>query len=134
MSGTFGKPNGEFGTIERANEEDAVVKWDDDGRTRLGALISFEEHTSMMPRPAAKVSFNFKYLRHSDMASVLITTFEIFTRVGPNNSLERLTERSVGLITDRPGNVDELLITLLEELHRLLHSPLRYIFQWCLFE
>jgi hypothetical protein len=31
--GTFGKPNGEFGTIERANEED---KWDDDGRTRLG--------------------------------------------------------------------------------------------------
>jgi hypothetical protein len=34
--GTFGKPNGEFGTIERANEEDAVVKWDDDGRTRLG--------------------------------------------------------------------------------------------------
>jgi len=34
--GNFGKPNGEFGTVERANEEDAVVKWDDDGRTRLG--------------------------------------------------------------------------------------------------
>ena len=33
--GTFGKPNGEIGTVERANEEDAVVKWDDDGRTRL---------------------------------------------------------------------------------------------------
>ena len=33
--GNFGKPNGEFGTVERANEEDAVVKWDDDGRTRL---------------------------------------------------------------------------------------------------
>ena len=33
--GDFGKPNGELGTVERANEEDAVVKWDDDGRTRL---------------------------------------------------------------------------------------------------
>lgn len=33
--GTFGKPNGEFGTIERANEDDAVVKWDDDGRMRI---------------------------------------------------------------------------------------------------
>jgi hypothetical protein len=32
--GDFGKPTGEFGTVERANEEDAVVKWDDDGRTR----------------------------------------------------------------------------------------------------
>ena len=31
--GDFGKPNGELGTVERANEEDAVVKWDDDGRT-----------------------------------------------------------------------------------------------------
>ena len=33
--GNFGKPNGELGTVERANEEDAIVKWDDDGRTRL---------------------------------------------------------------------------------------------------
>jgi hypothetical protein len=33
--GDFGKPNGEFGTVERANEEDAVVKWDDDSRVRL---------------------------------------------------------------------------------------------------
>jgi len=33
--GNFGKPNGEFGTVERANEEDAVVKWDNDGRMRL---------------------------------------------------------------------------------------------------
>jgi len=33
--GNFGKPTGEFGAVERANEEDAVVKWDDDGRTRL---------------------------------------------------------------------------------------------------
>jgi hypothetical protein len=33
--GNFGKPTGGFGTVERANEEDAVVKWDDDGRMRL---------------------------------------------------------------------------------------------------
>jgi hypothetical protein len=33
--GNFGKPTGEFGTVEQANEEDAIVKWDDDGRTRL---------------------------------------------------------------------------------------------------
>ena len=31
----FGKPTGEFGTVEQTNEEDALVKWDDDGRMRL---------------------------------------------------------------------------------------------------
>jgi len=31
----FGKPTGEFGNVERANEEDAVVKWDEDGHVRL---------------------------------------------------------------------------------------------------
>jgi hypothetical protein len=31
----FGKPTGELGTVERTNEDDAVVKWDDDGRKRL---------------------------------------------------------------------------------------------------
>ena len=80
----------------------------------FGAPISLEEHTSMMPRPTAKVRIlHFKYLRHSDMASVLITTFEIFTRVSPNNSLERLTERSVGIVTDRPSDVYVLFVTLL---------------------
>ena len=34
--GNFGKPTGEIGTVERTNEDDAVVKWDDDGRVRLG--------------------------------------------------------------------------------------------------
>jgi hypothetical protein len=33
--GDFGKPTGEFGTVEQTNEDDAVVKWDDDGRVRL---------------------------------------------------------------------------------------------------
>jgi hypothetical protein len=34
-SADFGKPTGEFGTVEQMNETDAVVKWDDDGRMRL---------------------------------------------------------------------------------------------------
>ncbi len=33
--GDFGKPTGEFGTVVQANEDDAVVKWDDDGHTRI---------------------------------------------------------------------------------------------------
>jgi hypothetical protein len=33
--GDFGRPTGEFGTVEQANEDDAVVKWDDGGRMRL---------------------------------------------------------------------------------------------------
>jgi hypothetical protein len=33
--GNFGIPTGEVGTVEQTNEEDAVVKWDDDGRRRL---------------------------------------------------------------------------------------------------
>jgi hypothetical protein len=33
--GIFGKPTGKFGTVEQSNEEDAIVKWDDDGRKRL---------------------------------------------------------------------------------------------------
>jgi hypothetical protein len=33
--GNFGIPTGELGTVEQTNDEDAVVKWDDDGRMRL---------------------------------------------------------------------------------------------------
>jgi hypothetical protein len=33
--GNFGIPTGELGTVEQTNEEDAVVKCDDDGRKRL---------------------------------------------------------------------------------------------------
>ena len=54
-----------------------------------------------------------KIFRHSGITLVFKTTFEVFTRAGPNNSFERLTERSVGLVTDRPSNVYELFVTLL---------------------
>jgi hypothetical protein len=33
--GNFGIPTGQLGTVEQTNEEDAVVRWDDDGRIRL---------------------------------------------------------------------------------------------------
>jgi hypothetical protein len=33
--GNFGAPTGQMGIVEQANDEDAVVKWDDDGRMRL---------------------------------------------------------------------------------------------------
>lgn len=33
--GDFGKPSGEFGTVQRSNEDDAEVKWDDDGCVRV---------------------------------------------------------------------------------------------------
>jgi hypothetical protein len=33
--GDFGKPTGELGTVKQTNDEDAVVKWDDDGRKRI---------------------------------------------------------------------------------------------------
>jgi hypothetical protein len=33
--GKFGKLTGEFGTVERTNEDDALVKWDHGGHERL---------------------------------------------------------------------------------------------------
>jgi hypothetical protein len=61
------------------------------------------------PKSESSVSKSF---RRSGIAVAFKAAFEIFTRVGPNNSFERLTERSVGLVTDRPSNVYELFVTL----------------------
>jgi hypothetical protein len=33
--GDFGKPTGEFGTVQQSNDDDVIVKWDDDGRVRV---------------------------------------------------------------------------------------------------
>jgi hypothetical protein len=59
-------------------------------------------------------SLTSKIFRHSGMTVAFKAAFEVFARVGPDNSLERLTERSVGLVTDRSGNVYELFVTLFE--------------------
>jgi hypothetical protein len=42
---------------------------------------------------------------------VLQTTSEVFTRISPDNSLERLTECGVGLITDQSSDFWELFVT-----------------------
>lgn len=60
-----------------------------------------------------RVSEDLRILSHFGITPVFKTTFEVFTRVGADNSLERLTERSVGLVTDRPSDVYELFVTLL---------------------
>ncbi len=56
-------------------------------------------------------SFASGIVGHSGIAVAFKTTLEVFTRVGHYNSLGRLTERSVGLVTDRPSDVYELLVT-----------------------
>ena len=35
VEANFGKPSGVVGTVEQANEDDAVVKWDHEGRITL---------------------------------------------------------------------------------------------------
>jgi hypothetical protein len=54
-----------------------------------------------------------KSFRDSGITQAFKSTFEVFTRVGPDNSLERLTECSIGLVTDRASNVYELFVTQL---------------------
>jgi hypothetical protein len=80
-----------------------------------GASISVEEPTSMAPKapPPKSESSASKSFRHSGMTAAFKTMFDVFTSVGPDNSLERLTERSVGLVTDQPSDIYELFVTLL---------------------
>jgi hypothetical protein len=56
----FGAPTGEFGTVERGNDEDAVVKWDDDGRTRLHqpSLKKVSKKVHPLPEPAVTTFSN----------------------------------------------------------------------------
>lgn len=62
--GNFGKPTGEFGTVEQSNEEDAIVKWDDDGRKRLHQL------SLKKVQPATKLSRPTKFPRPNPEATV----------------------------------------------------------------
>jgi hypothetical protein len=51
----FGKPTGEFGTVEQTNDDDALVKWDDDGRMRLHQpwLKKVSNKVHPLPKPAS---------------------------------------------------------------------------------
>jgi hypothetical protein len=84
---------------------------------RLDEYVGDCVNSTAFPATSAFFGTDFglpRCFRHSHMALVLITAFYVFTSVGTDNSLERLTERSVGFVTDQPGNIDELFITLFE--------------------
>ena len=52
-------------------------------------------------------------VRRCAITLIFRTKSEVLTRVGPDNSLERLAERSVGIVTDQPSDVYELFVTAL---------------------
>ena len=79
----------------------------------IGIPMAAVFHTAALMPCLCQPASASKIFRHSGMTAAFKTTFEVFTRVGPDNSLERLTERSVGLVTDRPSDVYELFVTLL---------------------
>jgi hypothetical protein len=87
--------------LTKAWEEWPVIP----GVRRIAAPIPFQGNY---------VSSTSRIFRHSGMTLVFRTTFEVCPRAGTDNSLERLTERRVGLVTDRPSNVYELFVTLFE--------------------
>ena len=66
------------------------------------------------PAPLKSESSASKIFHYFGFAVVFKTTFDVFTRAGPDKSLERLTERSVGLVTDQPSDVYELFVTLFQ--------------------
>ena len=80
-------------------------------RNHFSRRTHFHGNWASPPKSESSAS---KILRRSGMTVAFKTTFEVFTRVGPDNSLERLAERSVGLVTDQPGDVYELFVTLFE--------------------
>jgi hypothetical protein len=83
---------------------------------RIGLISLFDLRTRCDRRHSRLTSESSasRIFRPPGMTVAFKTTFKVFTRVGPDNALERLTERSVGLVTDRPSNVNELLVTLFE--------------------
>jgi hypothetical protein len=46
--GNFGKLTGEIGTVEQSNDDDAILKWDDDGRTQLRRAFSTFSSSALM--------------------------------------------------------------------------------------
>jgi hypothetical protein len=72
--GNFGKPTDEFGSVERANEDDAIVKWDDDGRTRVHQpwLKKTSEYDSRAAHPVAVVpnAVKIDHLSHSENGTI----------------------------------------------------------------
>jgi len=78
-----GKPTGEFETVEKTNEDDALVKWDDDGRTRQHQpLLKKVEQ----PVPITKARSDDPYLGtpNSTIVPDLLSDWSIVNNSGRN--------------------------------------------------
>lgn len=64
--------------------------------------------------PAARAIGSRGERRPSGVTMAGKTAFEVFAWAGADDALERLTEGSVGLVSDRAGNVDKLFVTRFE--------------------
>ena len=71
-------------------------------------------HLGTWAPPPKSESSASKSFRCSGIGAAFTSTFDVFTSVGPDNSLERFTERSVGLVTDQPRYIYELFVALFE--------------------
>jgi hypothetical protein len=79
---------------------------------KTGRPISFDKNVALEAAMRLFLGTRLKNLplfRHDPVLQK--PRFDVFTRVGPDNSLECLAERSVGLVTDRPSDVYELFVT-----------------------
>jgi len=90
-----------------------VQKSGNDQRHYLAFTLGERIETVRQAPPPRSESSPSRIFHHSGITVAFKTTFEVFTRVDSDNSLERLTEGSAGLVTDRPSNVYELLVALL---------------------
>ena len=102
------KSNRDIASRDRPNL--CSLLWSQNSNFGVAAILKLMATSTFQGTYAFSAS---KSLRHSGITLVYKTAFDVFTRVGPDNSLERLTKRRVGLVTDRPSNVDELSVTLL---------------------
>ena len=59
--GNFGKPTGELGTVEQANDDDAVVKWDGDGRMRTSSTVAQKGLAARRPSRSARSVANASF-------------------------------------------------------------------------
>jgi hypothetical protein len=98
--GGFGRPTGEFGTVEQANEDDAVVKWDEDGRV---TLYNRDSRTFRLPgfsRGQRYSEVNYELVAHSrhSQRSLVYVGLEIVRSSSQTHTPCQLSELAVVLI------------------------------------
>jgi len=81
------------------------------GKSKTKCKNRFAEQYAEMERSQDNF-YRSEMLKHlPEQIRVLQTTSEVFTRIRPDNSLERLTECGVGLVTDQSSDFWELFVT-----------------------